>query len=150
MKAGDLIFVRGHSLMDEIIRLFEPGPYTHVAVAVSPTRIIEAQYNRRVGYSDFAYTDYTVVDLNLTDEQREKVVQAADGLVGEWYNYLELFGIMFNNEKWTMPKALICTQVAIKLLQGIKFIPNEDMFPYFKPNEFYKFVMVDLPKIRIA
>lgn len=150
MRPGDIVFVRGHDVVSNIIRLFEPGPYTHVAVAISSTQIIEAQYATKVHIAEMDYNDYTVIDLNLTDEQREKVPELATDLVGRWYNYLEILGILFNQRKWTIPRALICTQVAMKILTELNVIPKQDMFPYLKPNEFFKFVMVDLPKIKVV
>lgn len=149
MKAGDIIFVRGHSIIDDAIRLFDEGPFSHVCVAVSETHIIEAQYSTKVQIAEMSYVDIEIVDLKLTDEQRDQLVHLAIELVGKRYDYLEIIGLMFREKDWRNPNTLICTEVAISLLKSLKIIPEGDMYPVIKPNEFYHYVTVDLPKMKV-
>lgn len=150
MQAGDIIFVKGKGFLSDAIRLFDNnGPFTHVAVAVSSDFIIEAQYSTKVQITKMTYTDIEIVDLKLSEEERDKLVHLAIELVGKWYDYLYIVGLMFNEKEWRNPNSLICTEVAISLLKSLKKIPETDMYPVVKPNEFYHYLTVDLPKLNV-
>jgi hypothetical protein len=149
MKAGDLIFVTGHSLIASAINFFDPGRFSHVAVALSDTHIIESQYLTNVQTAEMQYTNYVIVRLDITDEQRDKLVHEAIELVGKKYGYWDIIGLMLNERGWNHPNELICTEVAITLLKKIDFLPKVDEFAIMKPNHFYQFVTVDLPKTKV-
>lgn len=58
MRAGDIIFVRGDSIISTAIKLLDKGKFTHVAMAVSLTHILEAQYFATVRITPFYFKDY--------------------------------------------------------------------------------------------
>lgn len=137
MKAGDVVFVRGKSIVSHAIRLFDPGEFSHVCVAVSPTHVVEAEYSTKVRIVPIEYKDVEIVDLKLTDLQRDLLVHLAIQLVGKWYDFYTIFGIMFDKKDWNVKEALICTEVAAALLLGIGFLEDEVSL---KPNEFYRYL----------
>lgn len=135
MQAGDLVFVRGNSPISYLVRLFDKGKFSHIAVAVSPTHIIEAEYSTKVRISKMEYEDFEIVDLGLTKEQRDAITHEAIQCVGQWYDYLQILGYVFSPKTfWGSPNSFICSELAYKLLNsvGIK-IGNE----FTKPNEMY-------------
>lgn len=149
MQAGDIIFVGGNQLIDEIIRLFDHGDYNHVAMFVSATQIVEAQYNKQVHVIDDFYTgpDYktAVIPMNLTDEQKAKLNKLKDQYLGEGYDYGDIFLIFLrlefgiNLQKFKNPKEQICSELVGHLLVGlgladesvVDLAPNE-LFHYLK------------------
>jgi uncharacterized protein YycO len=149
MRAGDLIFVSGHDLLSNTIRWFDPGQFSHVAVALSDTHLIESQYLTNVRIAEMDYEDYEIVDVGLSDSQRDQLVHLAIELVGKKYDYFFIIGLMFNERGWNHPNELICTEVAIDLFKTLNIIPHTDVSPVVKPNEFYRYVTVDLPKIKV-
>lgn len=149
MQTGDIIFIGGNQIIDEIIRFFDHGDYNHVAMFVSDTEIIEAQYNTKVHVVDnfYQYTDdaICVIPMNLTDEQKEKLGKLKDQYIGEGYDYGDIF-IKFlrlefgiNLEKFENPNEQICSELVGRLLVGlgladksvIDMAPNE-LFRYLK------------------
>jgi uncharacterized protein YycO len=149
LQTGDIIFVGGNQLIDEIIRFFDHGDYNHVAMFVSDTEILEAQYNTKVHVVDNFYDgpDYKtiIIPMNLTDEQKEKLGKLKDKYIGEGYDYGDIF-IKFlrlefgiNLERFENPKEQICSELVGRLLVGlgladksvIDMAPNE-LFRYLK------------------
>jgi hypothetical protein len=101
MKPGDLIFVRGKpNLIDDTIKVFESiethqppaACYTHVAIFMGNGMIAEAQGGRRTGTAPLSQYDgnYDVVTMNLTDEERGKVVMEAERQFGKEYDWFEI------------------------------------------------------------
>jgi hypothetical protein len=136
MKAGDIVFVRGKTPISTIVRWFDEGDFSHVAVAVSPTHIIEAEYRTKIRISKMEYDDYEIVPLELSDLQRDILVHLAIQLVGIMYDFLSIIGIIFN-KRWNLPQAKICTEVVVALLLGIGYLDKEI---FLKPNELYRFL----------
>lgn len=148
MQAGDIVFVRSKGVLPTLIRLWDKGYYSHVAVAVSDKHIVEAQYGRTINFVPLEYDNYTVVRPTLTPIQRDLVVHNAIDLVGVKYDYKEILGIMLKRrKKLNDPKALICSEVVNYLMYHVGYIqklhnytPNE-LFTYFKNREGAKCVI---------
>lgn len=100
LRAGDLIFVRGHmySLVDDVIKLGEwlkhkdrPlwGMYSHVAISLGGTTLAEAQGGRVSGYAllDQYAGNYDIGRIDFTDNQREAIAKAAVAQYGEKYDW---------------------------------------------------------------
>ena len=136
MRAGDIVFVRGHTPISTIIRLFDKGEFSHVSVAVSPTHVIEAEWSTKVRIAPVHYEDYKVIDLGLSEQQRDLIVHFAIQLVGLKYDFLSILGILFNKE-WNSPQAKICTEIVVSVLMGIGYLEKE---MFLKPNELYRFL----------
>lgn len=108
LKPGDLIFVQGHLLhiVDDIIKLGEhiethqpfATCYSHVAIFMGNGQVAEAQFGRKTGYTPLsAYEgNYDIGRVDLTNEQREKIVQSAIAEFGKRYDYDLIFGLGFD------------------------------------------------------
>lgn len=138
MKAGDIVFVRGHNPISYAVRLMDKGSFSHVAVAVSTTHVVEAEYSTRVRICPIHYKDFEVVNLDLTDQQRDDIVHGAIQAVGKWYDYIQILGYVFSSKTFMgSPNALICSELAYELFNGVGInIGN----PFTKPNEMYEII----------
>ena len=138
------MFVRGSSLLSRIIRLFDKGRYSHVAIAVSETEILEAQYFTRSKVVRNYHLDYDIVDLNLSDYQRKEVVRMSKSMVGKWYDYRQILGYVFR-KPWDNPNNMICSElVAVMLFELYIIRPSHNVsledFRMMKPNELYRYL----------
>ncbi|QJT70396.1 hypothetical protein [Microcystis phage MaeS] len=144
MKAGDLVFVRGHSIISKLIRLFDEGKWTHVAIAVSETQIIEAQRFTRTKIVDMKYTDYEIVPMNLNPYEQGIITDSAKELEGTWYDYKLIAWLMLNelfrinkSPFWNNPNYLICSELVYLLYHQIGRDYGDI---YVTPNELYQIV----------
>lgn len=137
MESGNLIFIRGHSVISNTVRLFDKGEFSHVAVAVSPTHIIEAKWNSKSIITPFTYEDYEVIDLNLTEEQKYRLIKRSIQLTGKRYDFPQLLRYIFKGIKSGSPKRLICSEIAYELLKVVG-IDVQDR--NISPNELYKYL----------
>jgi hypothetical protein len=142
MKAGDIIFVRGDSLLSKIIRFFDEGIFSHVAIAVSETEVIEANWNMKSNIVPFHYDNYEIVSLDLTNVQRSNVKKEASKLEGRWYDYIQIIGYMFNR-RINNPRNLICSELVYLILSRIDFIDDKNIREC-TPNELYRYLKGDI------
>ena len=161
MNTGNLVFVQGKGIISKIIRFFDEGDYSHVAIAVDYDTVIEADVNTKVVCREFVpdkYSKITIMDLGLTPDEAMRVVDEAQKLIGKRYDYKQLiwYGLkrLFNLEgrnRFNNPKNIICSELVFIVLSeagildelGIKYdhIVGIDL----TPNELYdlvKFVSV--------
>lgn len=146
MKAGDIIFVEGTTLVSRLIQYFDDeGVYSHVAIAVSDTHIVEAQYGLNVIYREFPdeYKYYSVVDLHLTDEQRQEIRPKAFTLLDRKYDYFQIAGYLLKRifktkkNRLNSRRNLICSELVYTVLRdtdtlnelGIKTLEGSDITP---------------------
>lgn len=90
IKPADLIFVRGNGPIDHAIESISHSSYNHVAGLVKPNELFEAQALRNVGYQalDVYKGDADIYTCDeLTDEQRQQIVQYVLDHQGEHYGY---------------------------------------------------------------
>lgn len=137
MKAGDIVFVRGHSPLSFLVRLIDKGEFSHVAIAVSETEVLEAEWFTKSRITPFYFTDYEIVDLGLTDEERKQVTDLAPKLVGKWYDYLQIIGYLFKGN-FNNPNNLICSEMIAIILCDLRKITNYSTVANIKPNELYR------------
>lgn len=135
MKAGDIIFVRGDSLISRLVKLVDKGSFSHVAIAVSETEVIEANWNMKSSVVKFHYEDYEIVELNLTDNQRKQVPVVASSLVGKWYDYIQVIAYIFQS-RINNPRQLICSELVYNILYSIDYMKDPNLVD-IKPNELY-------------
>lgn len=133
MEAGDLIFVRGHSLVSSIVRAVDKGEFSHVAMAVSPTHVIEAEWSTKSVITPLHYEDYEVISLGMTEEQKDRIIKKAIQLTGRWYDYPQAVGYLFSR-KWGSPKNLVCSEIVYLLLKEIGLDLGDSNIT---PNELY-------------
>jgi hypothetical protein len=138
METGDVVFVRGSTWISRIIRFFDKGEFTHVALAISNDRIIEAQYNIRSRVKKLSYKSYEVVPMNLTEVQKKKLVSIISKYEGKSYDFPLAFSMVTGWLRIDNPNYLICTELDIDMLKEAGVLD-----PYLadmKPNEFYTYL----------
>lgn len=136
MKAGDVIFVRGTSVISKIVRLFDRGQFSHVAIAVSDSEVIETNWNMRSKIVPFHYKDYEVVSLNLSDSQRTHIKNIASQYQGKLYDYLQVISFLFWG-RLNNPRHLICSELVFNLLYDVGYLTDESLRDC-TPNELYE------------
>lgn len=148
MKAGDIVFVKGESLISKIVNYFD-GEYSHVAIALSETHILEAKYFRDVVIRSMKYKDYKVVDLRLSDEQREVIVHKGINLVGRKYGYGQIIKEMLqklfkfkDTNKLNNPNQMICSELVAHLLFQAGWISKKEIIKVsnYTPNELHRYL----------
>lgn len=89
LERGDVVFVRGAGWVSTAIKDITRSPYSHVALAVSSTMLIEAQGMREVGYEyASAYAGHAdVYRTSLSADILDRVIAKAESHVGERYDY---------------------------------------------------------------
>lgn len=153
-RAGDVVFIRGKGPISSIIRLFDRGEFSHVAIFVSDTEIIEAEYSTRVRIVEFDYEDYEIVPMNFTAEEALEIRNVAELLLGRWYDYFYVFvlwlrlafGKTLGDKYVNDPKKMICSELVAYILihQGRG---SEELLSY-TPNELYSALCTLLPENR--
>lgn len=94
IQFGDILLIRGDTWIDKIIRIVTGSPYTHVAGVVNSNEAIEILPFKRTRFQKLkSYTGQTDVYTysNLTEEQREKIVEHVINKVGTKYDYNLIF-----------------------------------------------------------
>ncbi|MCY9737461.1 hypothetical protein M5X17_27550 [Paenibacillus alvei] len=145
-KTGDILFVRGHSLMSRIVKLTD-GEYSHCAVAMNDDgHILEAQSFTKSRIVPIYFNDYDVVHLSLTEEQRHMVVDMGIRLTGIPYDYSQAIGYLiekifkFNkNHFLDSPDKLICSELVDLLLYLVGYI--EEYIGDKTPNQLHKYLV---------
>jgi hypothetical protein len=93
IKPGDVLFVWGRGIVADLIEDITNGP-SHVALFLNENTLIEAQGGRLVGecslsfYLDGKTRCEVWGDPELTDEQRQQMIENASTLYGTPYDYL--------------------------------------------------------------
>ena len=136
MKAGDIIFVRGNTILSKCIRYFDKGEFSHVAIAVSDTHVLEAQYFTKSRITPMYFTDYEIIDLGFTDEERMDTIKIGIELVGVWYDYFQAISYIFRTG-FNNPNHYICSEMIAILLDRL----GKEQFQLetnITPNQLYK------------
>lgn len=145
MKAGDVVFVRGNSLTSRIIRFFDKGRFSHVCIAMSKEYVLETDLFKKVGIYPFSYSDYEIIRLNITDEQRKQLMEVAQKYIGKNYDWRQLFYYVFKSlwkyvkfQWFNTPNEFICSELAYKVLVDIGVLKDCKKFVDITPNELYR------------
>lgn len=136
MKAGDIVFVRGTSIISKIVRFFDKGKFSHVAIAVNENEVIESNWNMRSKIVKFHYKDYELTHLNLTDLQRQRIPVIAKKYEGKWYDYLQVISYIFTS-RLNNPRHLICSELVYNILSEVGYV-NDKLDMDITPNELYE------------
>lgn len=147
---GDIIFVKGKTIISRIIRLFDPGRFTHVAIAMSDEDIFEAQYYTKARITNNYFDDYEVVRLDLDAWQRMVVLKSGHMLAGRWYDYFEIAIFVFKKvarligfkvkRANTNPNNLICTEAIEIMLKEAGYLKQHEVLGDRTPNELYEYL----------
>jgi hypothetical protein len=148
MKAGQIIFVRGTSLLSRLIEYFDHGKFSHVFLCLSDNAILEAQYLTKSSIVPFHYqnTKYEIIDLNLTRSQRQRVQELGLSLIGHKYDYIQILSYLIKdtiNKKFKIinnPNNFICSEIIEIILQDIVIIPSDKNLKDMTPNELFRYL----------
>lgn len=153
MQTGDIVFVRGNSWLSDIIRWVDKGEFSHVAIAVSPTHVLEAQYNKKVNIVPLRYSDFEIVPMHLNSYEKKQLEDYIPSLVGKWYDYLYAVGLFFKAVfridgfgNWGRPDKVICSELVTKALHHLNIIGKE--FSHISPNPLYE-IATDISEKRL-
>lgn len=142
IQTGDILFVRGKGIISDLVRFFDNGEFSHVAMAVTNCSIIEAQYFTKSRITSVYFDDYEIVRLNLSEKQRQEVINISPSLVGKWYDYIQILSYIlkgnFNN-----PNHLICSEIIARILFLIGRVSDEqhNWIKNYKPNQLYDYLL---------
>lgn len=92
LKKADIILVHGAGPIDTLVEIVTRSPWSHVAMVADPGEnlAIEAQAFKAVQYRPVsAFKNQSIIMRihDLTDEQREKIVEYAKKQIGKPYDY---------------------------------------------------------------
>jgi hypothetical protein len=147
MKCGNIVFVRGSSLLSKIIEHFD-GKFSHVFLCLSDNAILEAQYRTKSSIVPFHYQndEYEVIDLNLKRSQKTRIQELALTLVGKEYDYIQILSYLIRDtidrhfKIINNPNNLICSEVIEIVLQDIGIIPSDKKLRDMTPNELFRYL----------
>lgn len=164
MKPGDLLFVSGHSPLDKIIQWLDKGKWNHVAMIVSVDSdgfsILESQYglNTVIRKCNYDPNDYEVVDIGLSDSQREQVLDLSCEAINHFLDYdykqilmqgwMDFLGLHGKNQ-WNSPTHPICSETMVYILHKLNYFIDETHIKNIQdstPNTLYKLVKQPLTK----
>lgn len=142
MQTGDVVFVRDKGLLNDLITSVDKGQFDHVALFVSETEIIEANYDIKVEIDKFSYPNYEIISLNLNEEQQAKVLELSKKYIGKKYDFMEILDIFLRKEfnltfleKLNNESEVICSELVADILEGIGIL--EKGAELLAPNELY-------------
>lgn len=153
MNKGDIVFVKGKSIISKTIMAFDKGKFSHCGIAISDSMMIEAEYSHKTGAVKFDpsnYLDYEVIDLGLTATQRESIRRESFAMVGKkydfgqiiWYVIGDLFNIKGKN-RFNNPNNLICSELVYIVLNNSNVLDDLGIVESFSkgidltPNQLY-------------
>jgi hypothetical protein len=134
MLAGDVIFYRPEGPIGWIISKVSRSPYSHVSLAIDLDTVIEADRFVKSRFADLLYNKeiHHVYRLrDITEEQRQKIVEVASTFTGIEYNYSKIISLflrlVFNVAKSPFNNAnkLICSDIIDKAFIMAK-VPRAD------------------------
>ena len=128
-------------MISKIIRLFDKGVYSHVAIAISDTMILEAQYFTRSRIVENYHIDYDIVSIDRVGGNEERIISLANSLVGKWYDYRQVIGYVLK-KPWNNPNNMICSELVAVLLYelGVNNTMDLEEFSMMTPNELYSYL----------
>ncbi|AOZ62012.1 hypothetical protein QCM8_94 [Bacillus phage QCM8] len=157
IQAADVIFYRPKSIIGWVISKVTNSPYSHVALAIDSNTLIEANRFIKTRIVPIEY-DKNITHVyrleNLTQEEREKIVELAVSLEGTDYDYAQIFEMfvrivfrmkrtLFNNQK-----KLTCSEVVDRsfYLAGVKRKDNEFLFDVTPEELIHKYPLTRVLK----
>ncbi|MDY7043705.1 YiiX/YebB-like N1pC/P60 family cysteine hydrolase [Virgibacillus sp. M23] len=156
MKRGDVVFVQGKGMLSRLIRYFDGnGLYSHVAIAISDEKVIEANYDTKVAIRDFDKEKYSIIDvpkIGLSNQQRMNIYNEALKYIGKRYDYIQLLWYILRKafrfggrNRLNNPNNVICSELVFIVLNesGVfddLCIKNINRGTDLTPNELYDLV----------
>jgi hypothetical protein len=146
MKTGDVVFVSGSTIVSRLIKYFDSGRFSHVALCVSSSHVFEAQYLTKTDIVPFHFTDYEIVKMNLTEKQKNDLICYIEKFRGRNYDYVRFLGHMLKlifkldlKGILNLKNNLICSEIDI-LLYLVGAIPQDEYLGDKSPNQLYHYL----------
>lgn len=147
MQCGDIVFVKGKGIISWLIRFFDHGKWSHCAIVVNDKDdILEAQYPMKSQIVPFYFTDYEIVNLKISEEQRQRVQELAPSLEGHSYDYIQILSYLIKDtidKKFKIinsPTNYVCSELVEIILQDINAIPKDKKLRDLSPNELFRYL----------
>ncbi|SDI16413.1 hypothetical protein SAMN05192534_12382 [Alteribacillus persepolensis] len=123
-----IIFSRSSSVLSRIIRFFDKGKWSHVAIKVDEHHILDSRFPKGVKVRHFDLTDYEFVEV---DGDIEKALNH----VGKKYDLLRFiwYGFEWGDKPWNNPNEMICSELIAESV-------NDENLKGMTPNEQYKYL----------
>lgn len=151
IAAGDILLYSGTSLIDNIIASATHGPFTHAAIAVSPTQLIEA-INYGVKLNKI-YAPNAVIQIgkSLESVRRDYALNWLYRQLGKKYNILAIVAdtvlalsppALSHTPYLVSPSRLDCSQLVAQFLIVAGVMPIPDSWyvdtSRISPNDVYR------------
>ena len=136
LMIGDIIFIRTKSPISWLIRKLTKSKYSHVAILMSDSGnfLIESDFLKPVKIRKNNYTQFEIVHLNITNEERLKLVSFLVDQTNRKYDYkriagivLNILGLSDNKNLWNDYNKDICSELMVRGLTVLhsEGIPKE-------------------------
>ncbi|HDR7263654.1 YiiX/YebB-like N1pC/P60 family cysteine hydrolase [Bacillus sp. CH_203] len=161
MRQGDVVFLQGKSFISKAVRFFDKGKFSHVAIAMSNTHILEADFDTRVAIVPFDKNEFNiieVIDLELNKDERSRVVAMGSKMVGKKYDYMQIVWYMISKllrlkgkNRFNNPNSYICSELVFAVLEEAGIldelcIKDGSRGLDMTPNQLYDFIKYISPK----
>ncbi|HHB2481335.1 TPA: YiiX/YebB-like N1pC/P60 family cysteine hydrolase [Bacillus cereus] len=155
MKQGDIVFLQGKSIISKAVRFFDKGKFSHVAIAMSGTHILEADFDTRVSVVPLDRSEFNIVeviDLGLNKDERSRVVDIGRKLVGKRYDYMQIVWYIISKifrlkgkNRFNNPNNFICSELVFTVLEEADIleemcIKGGSRGVDMTPNQLYDFI----------
>jgi hypothetical protein len=128
---GDVIFVKTRSPISWAIRKLTKSEWSHVAVIMSDHFLIESDFLKPVKVRINRYSQTKIVNLNISDEERLKLVSFLLDQTNRGYDYGRIMGILLyllgftkNRNLWNDYNKDICCELIIRGLTSLNDVKN--------------------------
>lgn len=139
LQPGDIVLFKGKGLFAKIVRFFTRSNYSHTAMLITDTTMIEANWNKRVNIVDFVY-DPEVMEIYrykdcLTFSQQINIVQSSYEMLDKYYDYLQVLSYILEyfigkhyNNPFNIDDFIICSELIDKAYKSnmIELVPWRD------------------------
>lgn len=148
LEVGDLIFVRGDTIISKIINRVDKGEFSHLAIYVGNGKVLEAQRFTKTRITDYYFKNIHVYKMNLSPDQKCNLLHLVPKFVGIRYDYLQVFQIAMKKLFNVKPKPnnrdnFICSELVVNLYSELKIFDDDFKLLALDstPNELYNFLL---------
>lgn len=118
---GDIVFARTRSPISWLIRTLTKSEWSHVAIMMSDHFLIESDFLKPVRIRKNYYSQFKIVQLNITDIERLNLVSFLLDQTNRGYDYGRIVGILLyllgftkNRNLWNDYNKDICCEMVIR------------------------------------
>lgn len=145
---GDVIFVEGTGIVSKIIQKVTGGKWSHVAIFITDTLILEAEWNTKCRIIDIRETGYLsknheIIHIPLKPKQLELLNVAIYPFLGARYDYWLIIKLFFSyiigyKLRKSLPKKVVCSELVAHILLILGEFSYDDFgISTYSPIELY-------------